>query len=76
MQGLITFEEFKRAMEDLQLIIYHDEEEQRDFFNHIEMQGNKDTIKTEAVNNYSKVKFEQLCATIKKLCQSKTYFCY
>jgi hypothetical protein len=37
MQGILLFEEFRGAIDELQISIYHDDEEQREFFNHVEM---------------------------------------
>lgn len=35
LQGFLLFDEFRRALEELQLLECHPDEEQRDFFGHV-----------------------------------------
>jgi hypothetical protein len=37
MQGIVIFEEFKKAFDELQLQDYHSDEEVKEFFNHVQM---------------------------------------
>ena len=67
-QGIILYEEFRRSLDELQISIYHDEEEIKDFFAHIEMKDNKGALQSGGNNNYSKISLTQLCETIKNLC--------
>ena len=41
LQGILLLDEFRRAMDELQITIYHDEEVQEEFFRHVEMESNK-----------------------------------
>lgn len=42
MQGIMLYEEFKRAIDELHLEYYHQEDTIKDFFNHVQMHQNKD----------------------------------
>lgn len=52
--GIILYEEFRRALDEIQISIYHEEEEIKDFFSHIEMKENKGAM-TSGSNNFSKI---------------------
>ena len=76
MQGILTFDEFRQAFEELHLQLYHTESELREFFNHVQVSQTEPTSGTSGALPgshvaYSKVGLSQLVPTIKKLCQSK-----
>lgn len=58
MQGVLAFEEFRRALAELDITQYHSVEEQLDFFNQASSGGSTSTM-------------TQLSTTIKRLCPSK-----
>ena len=39
LQGIILYEEFRKAMDELQITLIHDESVQRDYFNSIDAQS-------------------------------------
>jgi len=58
MQGVLAFEEFRRALSELDITQYHSVEEQLDFFSQASAGGSTSTM-------------TQLSNTIKRLCPSK-----
>ena len=55
-------------MDELQLGIYYDVADQKNFFTNIFMTENKDTLQNSQVNQYSKISLQSLNDMIKKLC--------
>lgn len=58
MQGVLAFEEFRRALSELDITQYHSVEEQLDFFSQASAGGSTSTM-------------TQISSTIKRLCPSK-----
>lgn len=74
MQGIMVFEEFKKAMEELTLTDYHTLEELKEFFTHVQMSSNGANqqalpgIGSNPQTAFAKVSTVQLVNTVKKLC--------
>mmetsp|Transcript_30801 Transcript_30801/g.30309 ORF Transcript_30801/g.30309 Transcript_30801/m.30309 type:complete len:141 (+) Transcript_30801:743-1165(+) len=66
LSGILLYEEFRKAVNDLQLGIYHDESEQREFFDNIEKFNEPEKVAT--LEQVTKVAMKTLIDVIKKLC--------